>query len=194
MRELTAALRDAAVGRSGADALAATARAYRAYAPPIPGSTRPAWPRRRADDAEHRAAAAEAIDVIFAVLRGWQLEGDDAVHAVRAFRSAVHGFVALEAAGGFGIPVDLDDLLRAPRRDARRRPGYRSMTSRSPRRRASASATTRRWQWAGSASRHSSAVGGAPGSSAASASSSSPAAASRWRRKPSVASASRPAR
>jgi len=27
----------------------------------------------------------------------------------RAFRSAVHGFVLLEAAGGFGIPVDLDD-------------------------------------------------------------------------------------
>jgi hypothetical protein len=27
---------------------------------------------------------------------------------VRAFRSAVHGFVALEAAGGFGIPVDVD--------------------------------------------------------------------------------------
>jgi hypothetical protein len=31
------------------------------------------------------------------------------VHAARAFRSAVHGFVVLEAAGGFGIPVDLDD-------------------------------------------------------------------------------------
>ena len=42
------------------------------------------------------------------MLRAWDLEGDDAVHAARAFRSAVHGFVALEAGGGFGIPVDLD--------------------------------------------------------------------------------------
>ena len=47
--------------------------------------------------------------MVFAVLRSWSLEGDDAVHAARAFRSAVHGFVALEAAGGFGIPVDLDE-------------------------------------------------------------------------------------
>jgi hypothetical protein len=31
------------------------------------------------------------------------------VHAARAFRSALHGFVGLEAAGGFGIPVDLDE-------------------------------------------------------------------------------------
>ena len=42
------------------------------------------------------------------MLRGWSLEGDDAVHAARAFRSALHGFVGLEAAGGFGMPVDLD--------------------------------------------------------------------------------------
>ena len=42
------------------------------------------------------------------MLRAWDLDGDEAVHAARAFRSAVHGFVALEAAGGFGIPVDLD--------------------------------------------------------------------------------------
>jgi hypothetical protein len=42
------------------------------------------------------------------VLRHWALEGDEAVHAVRVIRSAVHGFVALEAAGGFGLPLDRD--------------------------------------------------------------------------------------
>ena len=108
VRELTAALRDAAIGRAGADALAATARAYRAYAAAHPGLYAASVVAPARDDAEQQAAAAEAIDVIYAVLRGWQLEVDDAVHAVRAFRSAVHGFVALEAAGGFGIPVDVD--------------------------------------------------------------------------------------
>jgi AcrR family transcriptional regulator len=109
VRELTAALRDAAVGRSGAEALIATAHAYRAYARAHPGlyAATVAAPAR--DDPEHLAAAGETVDVVFAVLRGWNLQGDDAVHAARAFRSAVHGFVALEAAGGFGIPVDLDD-------------------------------------------------------------------------------------
>ena len=109
VRELTAAMRDAAVGRSGTDAFIATARAYRAYAHAHPGLYAAGLAAPATDDADHRAAAQEAVDVVFAVLRSWNLEGDDAVHAARAFRSAVHGFVALEAAGGFGIPVDLDE-------------------------------------------------------------------------------------
>ena len=107
VRELTAALRDAAVGRSGDDALGATARAYRAYAGAHPGLYAASVAAPAPEDAEHRAAAQETVDVVYAVLRGWDLEGDDAVHAARAFRSAIHGFVALEAAGGFGMPVDL---------------------------------------------------------------------------------------
>ena len=108
VRELTAVLREAAVGRSGADALGATARAYRAYAGAHPGLYAAGVAAPAAGDAEHQAAAQETVDVVFAVLRGWDLEGEAAVHAARAFRSAVHGFVALEAAGGFGIPVDRD--------------------------------------------------------------------------------------
>jgi AcrR family transcriptional regulator len=106
--ELTAVLRDAAVGRSGADALVAAARAYRAYALAHPGRYAATVGAPAADDAERLAAAGETVDVLLAVLRDWALEGDDALHAARAFRSAVHGFVALETAGGFGIPIDLD--------------------------------------------------------------------------------------
>ena len=57
--------------------------AYRAYARAHPGSTRPAWPRRRPTTPSTAAAAPEAVDVVFAVLRGWSLEGDDAIHAAR---------------------------------------------------------------------------------------------------------------
>jgi AcrR family transcriptional regulator len=109
VRELTAALREAAVGRSGADALTAAARAYRAYAHAHPGRYAATVAAPARDDAEHRAAADETIEVLVAVLRGWGLEGDDAIHAVRAFRSAVHGFVAIEAAGGFAMAVDVDE-------------------------------------------------------------------------------------
>jgi hypothetical protein len=42
------------------------------------------------------------------VLRGYGLDGDDLIDATRAVRSAVHGFVALEIAGGFGLPQDVD--------------------------------------------------------------------------------------
>jgi AcrR family transcriptional regulator len=108
VRELTAALRDAAIGRSGPDALAATARAYRASAIAHPGLYAASVAAPAPDDAEHQTAAQETVDVVYAVLRGWDLEGDDAVHAARAFRSAIHGFVLLEATGGFAIPVDVD--------------------------------------------------------------------------------------
>jgi AcrR family transcriptional regulator len=36
----------------------------------------------------------------------------DALHAIRALRAMLHGFVALEAAGGFGLPLDLDESYR----------------------------------------------------------------------------------
>jgi AcrR family transcriptional regulator len=107
VRELTAALRDATVGRSGADALAAAAHAYRAYAQAHPGRYAATLAAPTRGDEEHRAAATEAVDVLLAVLRGWDLDGDEAVHAVRAFRSAVHGFVTIEAADGFGMAVDV---------------------------------------------------------------------------------------
>jgi AcrR family transcriptional regulator len=106
LHELAAALRDASVGRAGTEALAAAARAYRDYAGAHPG--RYAATLRAPGDDEHAAAAREVLDVVLAVIRGWELEGDAAVHAIRTVRSALHGFVALEAAGGFGLAVDLE--------------------------------------------------------------------------------------
>ena len=108
LRELAAALREASVGRSGPDALAAAARAYRAYAHAHPGRYAATLRAPAPGDAEHAAAGAEVLDVVLAVLRAWEKRGDAAVHAVRTVRSALHGFVALEAAGGFGLPVDLE--------------------------------------------------------------------------------------
>jgi AcrR family transcriptional regulator len=109
IRELTAALREAAVGRARDDALAATARAYRDYALAHPGRYAATVAAPAPDDAEHRAAAGETVAVVLAVLRGWELDGDEAIHAARAYRSAIHGFVTIEAGGGFGIPLDLDE-------------------------------------------------------------------------------------
>ena len=40
--------------------------------------------------------------------------GDDAVHATRVLRAALHGFVTLEASGGFGMPQDIGRQLRVP--------------------------------------------------------------------------------
>ena len=50
--------------------------------------------------------------MITTVLAGSGLDGDDVIHAARALRSAVHGFAALEANGGFGLDVDRDVSFR----------------------------------------------------------------------------------
>jgi AcrR family transcriptional regulator len=109
LRELGDAMRDATVGRAGDDALTAMAHAYRAYARAHPGRYAATQRAPAAGDDELATAAARAVDVLLAVLRGYDLEGDDAIHAARAVRSALHGFVALESGGGFGIPVAVDE-------------------------------------------------------------------------------------
>jgi AcrR family transcriptional regulator len=109
LRELGDALRDAAVGRAGDDALTAMAHAYRAYARAHPGRYAATQRAPATADADLTDAARGAVNVLLAILRGYGLEGDDAIHAARGVRSALHGFVALETGGGFGIPVDLDE-------------------------------------------------------------------------------------
>ncbi|MCX5067828.1 WHG domain-containing protein [Micromonospora lupini] len=106
--ELATELTTASAGRAGGDALRAMADAYRAYAHRHPGRY-PATQRvPDPSDPEHVEAGERAVGAIFAVLRGYGLTGDDAVDATRALRSALHGFVALEAAGGFGLPREVD--------------------------------------------------------------------------------------
>jgi AcrR family transcriptional regulator len=109
MTELADRLRSAAVGLAGPDAVRALLSAARDYALAHPG--RYGFVARAPDqsDTELAQAAGQVVDVFLAGLRAYGLTGDEAVHAVRALRSAVHGFVMLETGGGFGLPQDLDD-------------------------------------------------------------------------------------
>lgn len=118
---LTTELQVAAAGVSGADALRAIALAYRGFAARHPGIYASLQPARAPDEAFTRL-----IDVVAAVLRGYGLTGDDAVHAVRIIRSALHVFVSLELEGGFGLKLDRDEtferLIRALDQGLRARP------------------------------------------------------------------------
>jgi AcrR family transcriptional regulator len=102
-------LSDAAAGRSGRDAMRAFALAYREFAREHPGlydaTLRGADP---SDDPELAVALAEPVGVIVTALGDLGITGDDALHTVRIWRSALHGFVDLERRGGFGLPLDLD--------------------------------------------------------------------------------------
>jgi AcrR family transcriptional regulator len=106
--ELTDAMRDAAVGRSGEDALRSVARAYRAYAQAHPGRYAATIRAPAPDDAELVAAGSRAVEVMVAVLASWGFTGDRVLHRVRVVRSALHGFISIEAEGGFGLALSLD--------------------------------------------------------------------------------------
>jgi AcrR family transcriptional regulator len=108
MRTLAVTLSKAAAGRAGRDALDAVSHAYRAFAKEHPGLYDATLRAPSADDAEHTAVSQDALDVAIAVMRSYGIEGHDAVHAIRIYRSALHGFIDQEAAGSFGLPEDVD--------------------------------------------------------------------------------------
>jgi AcrR family transcriptional regulator len=111
-RTLGERLTDAAIGKSGRPALVAMASAYRAYINEFPGLYQVSlWSsgNQAVVDEELRAAEERAVRTGLAVIGSFGLEGEDAIHAVRGFRSLVHGFATLEISGGFGLPLDCDE-------------------------------------------------------------------------------------
>jgi AcrR family transcriptional regulator len=98
----------AAIGLSRDDAVVAMAHAWRAWARDHPGRYQIGQRAPAPGDADHQAVAARTVQVMTAVMAGYGLHGDDAIDAVRAFRAALHGFVSLEADGGFGMPFSVD--------------------------------------------------------------------------------------
>jgi AcrR family transcriptional regulator len=103
---LASAIGRAVMGLSGRDALVALAAAYREFAHEHPGLY-PLVQIAHPGDAEFDIAAGRAVEPVLAVLNGYGYHGDEAIHAARALRSALHGFLALESGAGFGIDLDV---------------------------------------------------------------------------------------
>jgi hypothetical protein len=88
------------------------AHAYRAFALAHPG-VYPLTPRAPSpDQPELIAAAGELLEIVMVVLEPYGFDEEERLHAVRALRSILHGFVDLEAAGGFGMNLDRDESFR----------------------------------------------------------------------------------
>lgn len=102
----------AVAGRSGRDALTAYADAYRAYALAHPG--RYAATQIRVDPAAVADAPAmrRTVEITYGMLRGYGLAEPDLTDAVRLLRSTFHGYIGIEAQGGFNHARDVDTSWR----------------------------------------------------------------------------------
>jgi AcrR family transcriptional regulator len=107
-RALGEVLARASVGRSGADAITAMSHAYRDWARRHPARYEASNRVPTPGDVDDEAVSVAAVQVIADVLTAYRLEGDDAVDAIRAFRSTLHGFVSFEMSGAFAWSADVD--------------------------------------------------------------------------------------
>ncbi|MFL4495758.1 TetR/AcrR family transcriptional regulator [Streptomyces sp. VTCC 41912] len=101
--EKTVRIAEATAGRSGKDALVAFANAWREYARAHPGRYAATQAPIEIDPelVARAAGPRRAVELSYGMLRGYGLAEPDLTDAVRLLRSTFHGFVALEAAGGF---------------------------------------------------------------------------------------------
>jgi AcrR family transcriptional regulator len=112
VRQVGEQSRRAAVGKAGDDAIFSIANAWRTFAHAHPGIYALAQRAPAPDDTELAAAAQEVLDVLLAILEPYGFSADDSLHAIRALRSVIHGFVDLEVSGGFGMALDRDESYR----------------------------------------------------------------------------------
>jgi AcrR family transcriptional regulator len=104
------AVERAVEGRTGRDALAASARAFRGFVVAHPGryaatiGMEPAGP-----DDPLALAGQRLLGAFSAVLGGYAIPEGGGEHALRMLRSLCHGFATLQAANGFQWSTDIDE-------------------------------------------------------------------------------------
>ncbi|MEW2548761.1 TetR-like C-terminal domain-containing protein [Streptomyces sp. NPDC047002] len=110
LREAADAVGGAVQGYAGRDALAAAARAFRAFVLAHPGryaatiGVEPEGPDDPVAEGGRRL-----LDAFTAVLRGYTIAEADVDHALRTLRSLCHGFATLQSGGGFQWSADVDE-------------------------------------------------------------------------------------
>lgn len=110
LSETADAVGSAVQGYAGRDALAAAARAFRAFVLEHPGryaatiGVEPSGP-----DDPLATAGRRSLDAFRAILHGYDIGECDVDHALRMLRSLCHGFATLQAANGFQWSTDVDE-------------------------------------------------------------------------------------
>ena len=111
VEELTEAVREAAGGKQGPDAVRSMYRAYRVFVHAHSGRYAASIEAPDPKDARRLAAAGRLAALLIDVFGQMGLQGDDALRAARLLRAAVHGYATLELSGAWQTPLDGDDTF-----------------------------------------------------------------------------------
>lgn len=106
---LAASLQRSTVGRSRSEALKALAANYRTWATAHPGLYPLTIVAGDPHDPRDEAVSNELVELLSAVLAGYQFREETLIHAIRHVRAVLHGFVDLESRGAFALAVDVDE-------------------------------------------------------------------------------------
>lgn len=98
----------AAVGRSGDDAVWEISKAYRKFVRTHPGLYDASTRFPDANDNELQQAQEAIVQLVVQVLQAYKLKEEMVIHMVRGLRSILHGFTSVEQMGGFGMPLDIN--------------------------------------------------------------------------------------
>ncbi|WP_100407293.1 TetR/AcrR family transcriptional regulator [Bacillus solitudinis] len=107
LNELHQRLEKASTKRCGEEAIHSVASAYLLFAHHHPG----VYELTLAPDTRVKAieqASLALIELTIRLFQPFELDEDECIHAVRGFRSLLHGFASLEKNGGFGLPYSLE--------------------------------------------------------------------------------------
>ena len=109
LQRLGEALRNAAVGKSREDALRAVAAEFRNFVQSNPELYRAVMklPELGRDGLQEQVDA--LVCILNAVLEPYHFQKEDAMHIIRIWKSALHGFISLESAGFFKKQYDIEE-------------------------------------------------------------------------------------
>jgi len=108
VKKLNDYMLQAAVGRSGDDAIRAISKAYIQFVREHPGLYDASTRFPDANDQELQQAQRSVVQLVLQVLDAYNLQEEMAIHMVRGLRSILHGFTSIEQMGGFGMPLDIN--------------------------------------------------------------------------------------
>ena len=112
IRRLADGLVAAAIGRSDGQAFHAVAEAYRRFAIEHGGLYLLTQSAPEPTSAEQGVEVGRALEVFSAVVAGYGIPDELAVHAIRMIRAGLHGYADIETRRGFQMAACVDESFR----------------------------------------------------------------------------------